>query len=381
MIIISLNVQRNRSIAELDFSTAVIDAAQSWACRNLDTAESLGDYFDELELADSSITAPINAIATPINNLGRRLYQCPASGGPYDPISPVPPPFSGGQCVGTTYSIEIDVIRNGVPVTFSNTVLGPLGEASYSVDGSVWRGRWFRPDGVGVVWTFDSIGTGFPQPEIVEQRIVAVLAGPDNCGDLDAGQSPPPDLTYDAPDGTPVTEPVAISIGSPVLMADGDIVIPVVVDGPGWSVRVDLPGTGEPRISAPQSPTGEPICCPSEEPDTDVPPGDEPEPPDGDRAIVGAVVVVDTPEVDIKTTQVFVVGGPTMHFPRIGSLLFAVKKGTTLAWLNPVDVQTRRAYIPVPDGGTAVAVVPAPQNGVPLTVTPVYATIQEQADE
>jgi len=360
----------------MDFSTAVIDAARSWACRNLDTADNLQDYFDELEVADASITAPISAIATPINNLGRRLYQCPATLGPYPPVQSVAPPFVGGQCVGTAYSVEIDVIRNGVPVTFSNTILGPLGEARYIQEGGSWRGRWFRPDGQSVAWSFNSISTGFPQPTIVEQRIISVVSGPDNCGNLETGLEPPPDIEYDTPDGTTTTEPVNISIGSPIILGDGDIVVPVTVEGPDWALRVDFPGTGNPRVSAPESPVGQNVCCPDETPDADVPAGDEPEPPDGDRAIAGVVVVVNSPNVDIKTTQILVPGGPVMHFPRLGSVLFAVKKGTTRAWLNPIAVQTRRAYIPVPNGENAIAVIPAPQNGTPLTLTPVYASIE-----
>lgn len=365
----------------MDFRDAAIGAAQSWVCRNLDTAENINAYFTRVTASRGGIGVPITEIATPIRNFGRYLAQCPASSGPY----PAPPAGVPGQCPGVNYTISGTAnVRNSSGTVirqygYLTTRDGPLPEFILTFNannvlvidaaGTTLANLGTTPTGTSSVDWVD----GYPD-------ITRTDGSPNEACDNPGVGSPPP-LTYDSPDGTSTTENVSITINDPVLPPNGDITIPVTVTGPGWEVRVDLPGEGEPRVGNPETPVGENPCCATEEPDTDPPPSDEPPPVSEGRVIVGCFVVCSTPPNEIDATQVFVESGPTLFFPRIGSVLFGVRKGQALSWLNPEDVQLRRCYIPCPDENGAIAVIPAPQNNASLSITPVYATIATESDE
>lgn len=377
-----MNVQPARGWWLVDFTESVIDAAQSWVCRNLDTAQALNDYFDRLTVSRRGVGLPISTIAEPIRNFGRYLYQCPASGGPYPPVGSSPPPFTGGQCAGTQYSYDATWTANNQPESSSQdfAALGPVVGLEVENLGAT-KNLVLVANGGLQRTVLRGIGSQFElTPGTLTLR--PPTNGPDDCGDPPTDPLPPPDITYDAPDGTATTEPVTITIGDPVLQPDGDIIIPVSVAGPNWEVRVDLPATGEPRVVPPDTPVGDAPCNPEELPDADVPPGDEPEPPGGDRDIVGVFVVCDDDPEDINfPTQVVTTGNPTLFFPDLGQVLFVVQKGNSTAYLNPQRVQTRRAYVPVPSSQTAVGVQAVPRLGVNLQLFPVYARIASDEDE
>ena len=299
------------------------------------------------------------------------------------PPDPLPPaPFTGGQCVGTVYALEVDVLRNGVNVTFSDNRLGPIGIPQYIQDGGSWRGRWFRPDGTTSLWSFDSISTGFPQPTILDARIVSVVSGPDDCGDLIA-QYPPPttvppieDRTFPIPIG-PLNLQVAIGLGN--IQVNGDLTANIRVTGP----EIDLSGQinfnnnklnftvggGDPENNNCKD---QPPAAENPPPETDPP--DEPDDPS--KQIVGVLVTVDSFSNTVGTTTIMQGDNPNILAPAIGYVNFRLKLGSAFGWSVDYPVKNTRCFIPAPSGFFATSVAGTPRSGVTWTLTPVKGTAE-----
>lgn len=367
----------------MDFREAIGGAARSWLCRNIQNAQARTDLLDRLTASSRGLGIPVAAVATPINNFGLELFNCPASSGPYPeiPVQPV-----AGQCDGVGYNVQVRADRAGsTPLTTGVfAVWGPVGDLSVIVDPDgrnrvvfPSRGNFFAPiqppgTETGAIDGFDTFEN--PVFTILERRD----GQPDNCGTTGPGpgSSAMVPVSYDAPDGTPTNVMVDVSLGDPYLTGNGDIVVPIRVSGPGFEVDVNFStGTGEPTISPPTIPVDGERCCPSEQPDSDSPPNDEPPPEDSGRVIVGALVTTTSITETAQTTTLSGAPGPRLQFPRVGSVSFGVRKGNSLAWLNPIDIQNRDCYIPCPDSQGAVDVKALPIQGVAFDVKPVYAVI------
>lgn len=359
----------------VDFTDALLDLGRRGLCNTIATRQELADAMQSLTFGVGGVRLAPASLITVGSESASNFLNCPASMGPYTPLPPPTVPFSGGQCVGTVYALEVDVIRNGVPLTFSDNRIGPIGTPVYENDGAAWRGRWYRPDGTTVLWQFDSIGLGFPQPTITDFRIVSVVSGPDDCGDLPATPTPTL-LDYDAPDGTPASEMVTVVVVAPRIGPSGNIVFPVRITGDGLDVEVQFNSDGsDPRIAPPNSDPDASECCPSEGADGDSPPNDEPDPPDSDRRIIGVKIVTTSVSADATPTRVLTVGGPDLYVPRLGTVSFGVNQAGQRAWLNPIDIKNKNCYIPCPLEAGAVDVEVIQLPGIALDVNPIYAEV------
>lgn len=299
-----------------------------------------------------------------------------------EPDPPPPVPFTGGQCVGTTYGVEVNVIRNGTPVTFTNTVLGPLGLVRYEQDGSTWRGRWYRPDGETILWSFDSISTGFPQPTVTSYGVTSVQAGPDNCGDL-ASDYPPPttpppinERTFPLPVGG-LNLQLQIGLGN--IQVNGDLTVPITITGPSIELSGEINlnnnkvnfniGGGDPNTDN----------C-SEKPPSSDPPPTEPEPPDDpddpSKQIIGVLVTVTDFSNSAIATVIAQDDNPNILAPAVGYVNFRIKVGDAFAWTSDYPVKNTRHFIPVPAGFTAVSVAGTPRQGVVWTLTPIKGEVE-----
>lgn len=367
----------------MDFRDAIAGAAQSWFCGNLDTAERLNGYFDRLNASRNGVGIAISAVSAPIRNLGRQLASCPASGGPYPP-SPPGPNFSGGQCsalytvtptvqltnptTGAVTSLVGNPVQNVPgPVVSTNTTFSGNNSVVRAVSGGGGETIIFT-EADPTVFVSDVLGLSFQRAD----------GEPDNCGDPPGGIGAPGTLpiTYDGIDGTPVTENVQVQLGDPYLTADGDVVVPVTVNGPGYSITANLStSTGDIGFGEPNIPTDGGRCCPDEAPDVDPPDSPEDPPVDDGRIIQGVFVIATSVSSSAEPTQVMPPDGPSLFFPRLGSVTFGIRKGTATGWLNPIDVQNRSCYIPCPDAAGAIDVKSFQVPGVDLTVTPVYAVV------
>lgn len=309
------------------------------------------------------------------------------------PSTPLPPastvPFSGGQCPGTAYSVEIDYIRNGVFTTSSNAILGPLGEARFDLEGSTYRGRWYRANGTDVAWTFASQNGGSP-PSVVEQRIISVLSGPDDCGDPPAQEAPPPepgsndfdvDIEYDDGGGGTTTIPVDITFAFPQVDIDGTLVIPFNMGGVEFALNGDInASTGDINFNFGGGSPLSDLCCLADIFDDIVPDLPEDEPPENEEffpRIVAVVVSSTTISDGIKSSTIGQNNGPNFYHPRLGNIHFNIGRKGKKVWLRDISVRNAREYVLCPVDYGAIEVVGDPIPGVSWQITPIYRRVIE----
>lgn len=378
----------------MDFRDALISLARRGLCNQISTRAALADSMQSLRFSVGGVSLAPAGLITVGGNTAANLLNCPASGGPYPPTTPTPEFFPGGQCSGVLYDCNFGT---GLFGTVSNgsqfQVPGPVGQpfirwiapAPRQEFENGWQYAIVVKHGAGeellnLGGSFTRIGDRVEPPqgvyEVLSSSVTRVDGQPDDCGDAPG----PVDLGYDDADGNPQSQPVTVTVGSPIIDVNGNYSFPVRVVGDGLDVNISFPVDGsEPQIGPPGSnPDGSP-CCPDGSPDADIPEGSEPEPPGGDRPILGCFVVVDAADVSIRTTQAFPPDAPVLHFPRLGNIIFIIQSGNSRAYTNPVPVQLRRCYVPAPEGVTVVGVIPAEQNGTSLSITPVYANIADTA--
>lgn len=301
----------------------------------------------------------------------------PGTGANYPPGQPS---FSGGQCAGTQYRVFVDIIRNGIPARREDTRIGPIGRPRYDLEGNTYRGRWYRPDDTTVLWSFDSIGVGFGEPEIVDYGILSVQQGPDNCGDLPSdpntpSQEPPTgtdNITYDGPDGLPVGPgPLTIKPGFPYIGPSGNLLFPVEVCLVGFCINFvfdPFAGTVTPVLG------GEPDtspCCPPviDGPDEGGP--DDPDGPESEERIWGVKVTATVGQSGFGATEKSDGSGPSLFLPDLGFVRFAILVGGQRGWTEKVAIQSLSQFVPVNAPATAYAYDLFERPGVTLTATPV----------
>lgn len=309
------------------------------------------------------------------------------------PATPYPPaetiPFAGGQCVGTVYALTVDVIRNGIPTTFTNTVIGPIGTPRYEVDGGRHRGRWYDPSGENVIWTFDSISTGFPQPSIESFGINSVVSGPDDCGDLPPTPSPPPDpgsniftpdVEYDPGTG-PVVLPTTVTFALPIVNINGNLTVPFTIDGLTFALDGELSvTTGDINFNFGGGTSVSDLCCLADIVDEIIPDLPTDDPPENDEfypRIVAVVVTTTAIDSDIRASTIGQENGPDFYHARLGNIHFNVGRRGKRIWTQDIPVRNARQLIVCPVDYGAASVVGDPIQGVTWTLTPLYRRVVE----
>lgn len=165
-------------------------------------------------------------------------------------IPPAPsPPFTGGQCVGTTYSVFADIAYPGTPSEL--LALGQVGGAISAVRAMIdpamtgTCGFQFEADGINEVFggpkTIATAGSR-PCPVTLNGWVINVFSGPDNCGD--------PPIQYPSSGFDPMTFSDTIEVPSgdgvnltfPVVLAPVNVNFPLTFDLGGLTVKFDLGG-------------------------------------------------------------------------------------------------------------------------------------------
>lgn len=289
--------------------------------------------------------------------------------------APIPPPFTGGQCPGVIYNVNVTGTTTNPPQnqTFSANLTGPL---SYSRE--VVGGEDCGPSGDEFV-RFTIVGST-PSSILTWQGCGATfvvnsttrLDGlPDDCGDPGIVVPPP----------GPITRPVNITYDTSdddIIDIDGDVTFSPAFSVGELNVRVpftlDLGGftwTGNlqvsPSFELTLSPninfgnggaTDDPVPPPTGDPGTPPPPDD-----DDQQLVIIGVVVRSTPTSELRQTEIATVGIPTIYAPRIASVSFAIESSFTVAWTPDTPVKNRDCYIPCPAVQGAVGVSVSPEPG------------------
>ena len=253
------------------------------------------------------------------------------------------------------------------PFSEPYTEVIPAGNLVLYMDGKTANGRYKK------IQLFP-MGPGSRFVSYSWQDFSRVDGQPDRCGDLGydgPGYDGP--VTYPGPDG-PVTTNVSIRIGNPKGdSGGGGLTIPFAWISPELNLNgeVDLEPTGNFEFGG----GGGDSNSPRIDPDSPVPPpgGDDPPPPGTNREIVGVVVVSSRLASSTTTTEYGDGVSPDLYLPRCASLVFAVNIAGSGSWMQPIDVEVLRQWIPVPGDFPAYLARAKPMNGYACQVFPVYA--------
>lgn len=304
-----------------------------------------------------------------------------------DPTPPPssPPPFEGGQCPGTVYTVS--TIRGDDTGLFRpqvTGVVGPIQSIDYTrtpVQNDPTR-TFIRMDVVAANGSFfDQLiylhASGSPPSTSPD---VAATSGPDDCGDPDPGPPPvfvPPTIVVPVPDpgggpdiDTDVTIYAPVTVG-PVVFApvrvegpdfniDGRIIL-----SPDFNIEVGLGGAGG-GGGAPVAP----------EPNDDFDPESSDEPPSADgRRIIGLIVTLDFGP-GLRATELSQDGDvAAIYVPRAAIAYLVSNNGGVRVPLSGVDLKLRNTYIPVPPDVEVVSWRVHTEPGVTVqNVRPVYGT-------
>lgn len=276
--------------------------------------------------------------------------------------SPIPPlpPFTGGQCPGTTYAFEVGRIDGGTCgafFVFSPGVIGPISSVSFQntpVSGPPGAAQ-SRLVVTGANGTFTSgpVNTSDAFPPCYIGPIAT--SGPDDCGDPDP-EFPPvgpieinTDVTYVDEGDNNITIPFGIIFAPFYFDINGQLEIPITIDVggieltgefsifPDAEINLDFPGRG--------GGGGNPD-------DRDLEPGDEgfdgEEPPDGPDETIVAVVVRSRPTGRDRQTLIPDSKGPDILAPGIATLRFACRSGSLTAWTPDVRVKGVNEFLVCP---------------------------------
>lgn len=312
---------------------------------------------------------------------------------------PPPPPFSGGQCPGVDYIVNITTQElerfdcEADERTFNRTITGPItdfrirdpfeittcpgGEEGGFVLEALFDGN----QNYGAVYQASQGNTVITSFTI--NSLTRVDGLPDDCGDPPAPPTPPrppivqppssPEIPTTDPDGNP-GPPIIITprVGPIYVDIDGEINVPVVINVEGdqydtdisFPVSVKLPdfnvtfeyggGGGTTNDPAgPEEPTApEPICCgpppPKLEEGEDENPDDPPPEPEEEVDRIVGIVLSCTPDGGPRQNSQVFTALPTLLVPRIATVQFELRIGDELWLSEETQVKTQRRYIAAP---------------------------------
>lgn len=306
-------------------------------------------------------------------NETRRLIGCPPAGDPQEPAGA----FSGGQCAGVGYTVNVAGTANppGGSGMATRSGVGPVG-------GMCFQDAGFGNVSIGVQFVdgcqISGAGQALTVPSVQSSwQIVSITRDdglPDDCGNP-PGIYPPPtnvfqdvDVTYKIEGDTNVTVTIPFIFAPITANFDGTLRIPFNFDFGGFefSGDINLPDFNV-TINPPRVPPGSGEDLTGE--GDDEPGGTVPPAPPGEK-IIGIVVNA----TDIDSTVVSSYSGPydrPILVPRLGSIKFAYSIGTSTFFSSDIDIKERRTFVPCPFSQGADDVVASAQPGIELTFTPI----------
>lgn len=353
---------------------------------NLDTAirNTACSYFNNSRRLLDYSTGLLNRAPVPLGSINNGSYGLVNAGQGFfcdrPPFEPVQPPFSGGQCpidyriratatrlVNGQVAAEED-IQNG-----SQFFRGPI-EAVFLTEGN--QDIRVRHDGGRVT----DLASGDPQNvtyENLRDIVVSPKRGTDDCGDIEPPgiYPPPPERTNPLP---PPFEGGDTIINRPIFNNNGDVLIPITINGPNFNVNATLnlikneinynfgglPPESECCDKVPVPITPDAPQLPPFEPD--------PEPP---IEIIGAVVTTTNIENMRGLTTIFQNGNPDIVVPALGYINFKIKVGDTFAWTTDIAIKNEQQYVENPSSFPAIDVAGTPYGGVTWSIDSIKGVV------
>lgn len=317
------------------------------------------------------------------------------------------PPFTGGQCDAPYTVVYRQFLTDGdgspvyidstatYPALLSGPIVGIRRTGSPNNSPNPQDRALFHlvyDGGANEVLLFDAS----VQNANADCTIVSVTRAdgqPDNCGSLPPPLPivPPPPreepVTFDDPDGNPITVPVTFAFGLVYLDADLNVHIPVDID-----VDFDIPinlradfnlhtgdviyNTGAPASPSPNRPD-QPDgyeTPPPPPPPVDLPPNynppDEEDTPETESILRGVIVKIT--QLPQNTNVWFNDGMPDLYYPRLGNVSFFVRTGNAFSWTEFVSITSTQQIIQCPWEGGALDVKASFYDGVAGELFPVY---------
>lgn len=310
--------------------------------------------------------------------------------GPDAVTTPVPPPFTGGQCPGIRYQVPCtsSVTRPGCPGGPGSGPFESVNAISPIVFGPI-RGIGVRPTAQGLcgpttivhfIQAFNSSGAPVdiehtPVPSGRTDRTVTVSPSfgaaipidpepPGGCGSIDPVLPPPAPIQVNVTVNYENFEGTSLSITAPIIFApvyvavDGTLRIPISFDNLVGEINLNndfqltldfSPGGGDqPSPGEPDNPGLDPG-----EPSLD---GDN-DPAGPDATIIGVVVRSRLSQGN-RTTLIPHTVGPDILAPGVATVRFRIRAGSLVAWTSDIRVKGVNEYVPCPVdfGATAVSV-------------------------
>lgn len=222
-----------------------------------------------------------------------------------------------------------------------------------------------------------------PQSNIDPQIISLVRrdGGVDDCGPLEPQQPPTGDdvIDYDGPDGTPIINvPITFSPTFPIVLPSGEVNIPIEVCLESFCLDVVFNlSTGDITFNF-GGESGGANCCPPVEEIEDEGNENDPDPPTDNQRIWGVKINAELPPSGGEYTEVNAGTGPSLFWPDLGFVRFAIEYGGLRGWTPKVAIQTLSTFVPVNAPTTAYAFDLYERPGVTLTA---QAVIVKASDE
>lgn len=301
------------------------------------------------------------------------------------PSSSIPsylePAFSGGQCSGTAYGINLKIDYVDIPQFPIN--IGNGGEiigAIKSIDVNPANGSITVIHNNGNS-TYNSGGRNVPNTGFSVTNLYLPFGGSDNCGSLSPAIPPNSaplvivrDIDYGDENGVPQTdEDVTFTFYTPVKESDGTISIPYTICKDGFCVKGKV-NLGDELVATDDSPSEEyllpivelddPVGDGADTPESELD-GEELSEADKEKTpILGVFVKAQKDGLKSKATEVFLEDdAPAILVPNIGYVRFRILQGDESGWLADIPIKSVNAYIPVPDKMEAVSCEVAFQSG------------------
>jgi len=394
--------------------SALKDSIRSSACEFLSDAANWKRTFDKI--------GPIPTPNSSLPNAPAIAYGLFCNRNPEAPT--VPPPFTGGQCVGSRYRVKATINRiiggfaPDPPVTdswqttsgdFGDQIWGPITSITLTGQGQGSRGYTAyssltitaRPSSSGTAVTRNFVTQAFSLLAI-ESITTEVISGSNNCGDPPSPPPPAPQpnsnvfsptVTFVNDNNVTVTINPTFVIGVAYVNATAEINIPVNVDLGGINVQAGINlNTGDITFGGgfdSSDPSYNPFppkpceCLPpttTPEPPPAKPPGvptiPEPNDPNGGvKKIIGAIATISSVPSNFTVIDGSAYSAPDIGAPYFASVFFGYRLDNgVFAWSEDIPVKVRQQFVvcPFPDGAIAVAI--RPRNGlVTASVVPVLS--------